>query len=106
MLTSKQRAFLRGQANALPVVFQIGKGEIDEQVIESTRSCLAARELIKMKVLENSQYNAAEAAEILCEEVGCESVQIIGSKFVLYRETHSKPKEKRIELVKAKKAKK
>ena len=86
MLTSKQRAFLRGQANALPGVFQIGKGEIDEQVIESTRSCLAARELIKMKVLENSQYNAAEAAEILCEEIGCESVQIIGSKFVLFQQ--------------------
>ena len=86
MLTSKQRAFLRGQANALPVVFQIGKGEIDEQVVESTRSCLAARELIKMKVLENSQYTAAEAAEILCEEIGCESVQIIGSRFVLFQQ--------------------
>ena len=86
MLTSKQRAFLRGQANALPVVFQIGKGEIDEQVIESTRSCLAARELIKMKVLENSQYTAAEAAEVLCQEIGCESVQIIGSKFVLFQQ--------------------
>ena len=89
MLTSKQRAFLRGQANALPVVFQIGKGEIDEQVVESTRSCLAARELIKMKVLENSQYTAAEAAEAaeaLCEAIGCESVQIIGSKFVLFQQ--------------------
>ena len=86
MLTSKQRAFLRGQANALPVVFQIGKGEIDDQVIESTRSCLAARELIKMKVLENSQYTAAEAAEALCEAIGCESVQIIGSKFVLFQQ--------------------
>ena len=86
MLTSKQRAFLRGQANALHVVFQIGKGEIDEQVVESTRSCLAARELIKMKVLENSQYTAAEAAEALCEAIGCESVQIIGSKFVLFQQ--------------------
>ncbi len=86
MLTSKQRAFLRAQANSLQVVFQIGKGEIDEQIVESTRSCLAARELIKMKVLENSQYTAAEAAEILCQELGCESVQIIGSKFVLFRQ--------------------
>ena len=86
MLTSKQRAFLRGQANALQVVFQIGKGEIDEQVIESTRSSLAARELIKLKVLENSQYTAGEAAEILCQEIGCESVQIIGSKFVLFQQ--------------------
>ena len=84
MLTSKQRAFLRGQANALPVVFQIGKGEIDDAVIESTRKCLAARELIKLKVLEHSPYTAAEAAEALCAAIGCESVQIIGSKLVLF----------------------
>ncbi len=84
MLTSKQRAFLRGQANALPVVFQIGKGEIDEALIESTKNCLAARELIKLKVLETSMYSAAEAAEILCQAIGCESVQIIGGKLVLF----------------------
>lgn len=95
MLTSKQRAFLRAQANSLQVVFQIGKGEIDEQIVESTRSCLAARELIKMKVLENSQYTAAEAAEILCQELGCESVQIIGSKFVLFQQ---KKKDSRFDL--------
>lgn len=95
MLTSKQRAFLRGQANALPVVFQIGKGEIDDQVIESTRACLAARELIKMKVLENSQYTAAEAAEALCEAIGCESVQVIGGKFVLFLQ---KKKDSKYEL--------
>lgn len=84
MLNSKQRAFLRGQANALPVVFQVGKGEINDAVVESTRKCLAARELIKMKVLETSTYSAAEAAEALCRAIGCESVQIIGSKFVLF----------------------
>ena len=84
MLTSKQRAFLRGQANALPVVFQIGKGEIDADVIRATRDCLAARELIKLKVLENSSYTATEAAEALCQAIGCESVQIIGGKLVLF----------------------
>ena len=86
MLNSKQRAWLRSQANTLDPVFQVGKGEIDETLIRATADCLAARELIKMKVLENSQYNAAEAAEILCEEIGCESVQIIGSKFVLFQQ--------------------
>lgn len=86
MLTSKQRAILRGQANGLDVVFQVGKGEIDEMLIKSTADCLAARELIKMKVLETSVYSAREAAEILAEKTGSECVQAIGSKFVLYKQ--------------------
>ena len=65
-------------------VFQVGKGEIDETLIKSTADCLAARELIKMKVLENSPYTAKEAAAILAEATGADVVQVIGSKFVLY----------------------
>lgn len=59
MLTSKQRAILRKEAQALPVVFQVGKGEIDQALVKSTAECLAARELIKMKVLETSMYTRA-----------------------------------------------
>lgn len=66
-MTSKQRAILRAQANGLDVVFQVGKGEIDDALVKSTADCLAARELIKMKVLENSAYSAKEAAAILAE---------------------------------------
>ena len=84
MLTSKQRAILRAAANTMDPVFQVGKGEIDETPIKSTADCLAARELIKMKVLENSPYTAKEAAAILAEATGAEVVQVIGSKFVLY----------------------
>ena len=84
MLTSKQRAVLRAQANTLDPVFQVGKGAIDETLIKSTADCLAARELIKMKVLENSMYSAREAAEILADATGAEVVQVIGAKFVLY----------------------
>ena len=90
MLTSKQRAILRAQANGLDVVFQVGKGEIDDALVKSTADCLAARELIKMKVLENSEYDAREAADILCEAIHAECVQVIGRKFVLFRK---KPKE-------------
>ena len=86
MLTSKQRAFLRKEANGLTPVFQVGKGEIDEALIRSTADCLAARELIKMKVLETSAYSAREAAALLAEATGSESVQIIGAKFVLYKQ--------------------
>ena len=84
MLTSKQRAVLRKHAQSLDVVFQVGKGEIDEALVKSTAECLAARELIKMRVLENSPYSHREAAEILAEKTGADCVQVIGSKFVLY----------------------
>ena len=55
MLTSKQRAALRGAANGLDPVFQIGKGEIDEAMTAAIAACLDARELIKVKVLDNSE---------------------------------------------------
>lgn len=90
MLTSKQRATLRAKANTLEVVFQVGKGEIDEQLIKSTADCIAARELIKMKVLETSMYTAKEAANILAEATGSDVVQVIGGRFVLYKQ---KPKD-------------
>ena len=60
-LTSKQRAALRSAANTIDPVFQIGKGEIDETLIQGLADCIAARELIKIKVLENSEYSAREA---------------------------------------------
>lgn len=89
-LTSKQRAALRGAANTLDPVFQIGKGEIDEPLCQAVADCLAARELIKLKVLENSEYTPREAADLLCEATGAACVQVIGRKFVLFR---PKPKE-------------
>lgn len=86
MLTSKQRAILRGKANTLNPVFQVGKGEIDETMVQAVSDCLAAQELIKLKVLDNSIYNAREASVLLAEATGADCVQVIGSKFVLYRQ--------------------
>ena len=85
MLTSKQRATLRGIASTMDPVYQVGKGEIDEALVEGVSNCLAARELIKLKVLKNSLYTAREAAEILAEKTGAECVQVIGRKFVLFK---------------------
>lgn len=84
MLNSKQRAALRGAANSLEPVFLVGKGEIDETLIRGVADCLAARELIKLKVLETSSYTPREAADALCEATGADCVQVIGSKFVLF----------------------
>ena len=96
-LTSKQRAALRSAANTIDPVFQIGKGEIDETLIQGLADCIAARELIK--VLENSEYSAREAADTLCEALDCECVQVIGRKFVLFKK---KKKESAFDAVFAK----
>lgn len=83
-LTSKQRAALRGQAQHIDTIFQIGKGGVTEETCVQITNALLARELIKLKVLDTCPHTAKQAAEILCKSTGSESVQIIGSKFVLF----------------------
>lgn len=100
MLTSKQRAYLRGLAAAEDTIVIIGKGGITENIIIQMNDALKARELVKGRVLENSLLTAREAADALNETCRAEIVQVIGSKFVLYKRNEQKPK---IELPKAKK---
>ena len=100
-LTSKQRAQLRGIANSIDTILIVGKDGIGENLIKQANDALEAREIIKGRVLDNNiEYDARLAAEELAKATRSQVVQVIGTKFVLYRETHSKPKEKRIELVK------
>ena len=99
-LTSKQRAQLRGLANDIDTIVHIGKDGIGDNLIKQADDALEARELIKGKVLENSMQSAREGAEELAKATRSQVVQVIGTKFVLYRETHSKEKDKRIKLVK------
>ena len=99
-LSSKQRAQLRGLANDIDTILYIGKDGVGPALVKQADDALEARELIKGKVLENSPLSPREGAEELAQAARAEVVQVIGSKFVLYRETHSKPKEKRIKLVK------
>ena len=96
-LTSKQRAQLRAMANPLEPIVHIGKGDLGDNLI---RQALEARELIKCRVLETSEYTAREAAEALAPAVRAEIVQVIGTKFVLYRQSHKKDKKDKIVLVK------
>ena len=101
-LTSKQRAQLRGLANTMDTILQVGKDGIGENLVKQADDALEARELIKGRVLENNiEYDARTAAAELAKATRSEVVQVIGSKFVLYRESHSKPKEKRVQLVKS-----
>ena len=99
-LTSKQRSQLRSMANGLDAIVHIGKDGIGPNLTRQADDALEARELIKGRVLENSPLSPREGAEELARATRSQVVQVIGTKFVLYRETHSRPKDKRIKLVK------
>ncbi|MCR5663923.1 MAG: YhbY family RNA-binding protein [Oscillospiraceae bacterium] len=97
-LTSKQRSQLRSLAAAEDTIIQVGKGGINDKLIESVSNALRARELVKGRVLENSMLTAREACDALSEACRAEQVQVIGTKFVLYKRNEKDPK---IELVKS-----
>lgn len=101
-LTSKQRAQLRGLANSIDTIVHVGKDGLGDNLIKQADDALEARELIKCKVLENSMLTAREAADALATATRSEVVQVIGTKFVLYRQSHNKDKKDRIVLVKDK----
>jgi RNA-binding protein len=87
MLTSKQRSYLRKLANSQNAIFQIGKGGISPMFVKQVEEALEARELIKINVLDNSDFTAREACDQLARETGAEGVQVIGNKFVLYKKS-------------------
>ena len=92
MLNSKQRALLRSLAAAEDTIIQVGKGGITESVTRQVEEALAARELIKGRVLESSMLTAREACEMLAESCRADSVQAIGNKFVLYKRNEKNPR--------------
>ncbi len=95
MITSKQRAYLRGLANGIPTIMQIGKGGIGENLIKTVSDALEARELIKLGVLENSMESPREVADALSAATDSDVVGVVGRKIILYRESVN---HKRIEL--------
>ena len=103
-LTSKQRAQLRGLANTIDTIIHVGKDGIGENLIKQADDALEARELIKGRVLENNiEYDARLAAQELAAATRSEVVQVIGTKFVLYRPSHKKDLKNKIVLVADKK---
>ena len=102
-LTSKQRAQLRGMANSLDPIVHIGKDGLTDNLVKQADEALEARELIKCKVLENAMLTAREACQKLSVKTRSEAVQVIGSKFVLFRQSHNKEKKDKIVLVKDRK---
>jgi len=100
MLTSKQRAQLRGIANSAETTLHIGKSGITEMVVAQLNEALVAREIVKGKVLESAPMTPREACDALCDAAKAMPVQVIGSKFVIYRPNPKLDKDKRIRLVK------
>lgn len=85
MLTSKERAALRAQANTLETTLMVGKGGVTEQVIAEAEAQLTARELVKGRVLEGALLTAREACDQICQATGADGVAALGSRFVIYR---------------------
>lgn len=86
-MNSKQRAYLRGLANKVTPIFQVGKGGINDNLIIQVEDALEARELIKLSVLENSLMSVKETAQEISDKTDSECIQVIGNKFVLYKES-------------------
>lgn len=91
MLTSKQRAYLRGIAQNYETIFQIGKGGISDNLIMQVNDALKKRELIKLRVLDNCELSSREAADQIAEKTSADVVQVIGSRFVLFKRNPQEP---------------
>lgn len=97
MLNSRQRAQLRAMANDMETILQIGKIGINENTIKQVRDALEARELIKLRILETCPTSVRETADTVAKETESDVVQVIGSRFILYKESKNN---KTIKLVK------
>ena len=90
-MTSKQRAYLRGLANTMETIMQIGKHGVTPETVEALDEMLESRELVKLNVLQNCDMAPAEAADALSGRTRAETVQVIGRKIVLFRQNREKP---------------
>ena len=85
MLTSKDRAQLRAQANTWETTLIVGKSGITDALVAEADNQLTTRELVKGKVLEGAFLSPREASDAICEATGADGVAVIGTKFVIYR---------------------
>ena len=95
MMTNKERAALRGQANTIDVTLMVGKGGVSETLIAEAEKLLEAHELVKGRVLEAAMLTAREACDALCEATGADGVQVVGGTFVIYRRSEKLERERK-----------
>lgn len=87
MMTSKERAALRAQANGLDVTLMVGKGGVSDALILEAEKLLDSHELVKGRVLEAALLTAREASDALCEALGADGIAVAGNTFVVYRKS-------------------
>lgn len=92
MLTSKQRAYLRGLANSYDSLFQIGKAGVSDTLIKQVEDALKKRELIKLNSLENCPNTPREVADEIATKAKCDVVQVVGRKMIFYKRNNEEPK--------------
>jgi len=92
MITSKQRAYLRGLANSYETLFQVGKSGVTDTLLKQVEDALKARELIKINSLETTPIMPKELANIIAEKVKCDVVQVVGRKMIFYKRNDKDPK--------------
>ena len=85
-MTSKQRAYLKSLAMTMDPVLQLGKGSVTPENTAAIDEALAARELIKISVLQNCLDDPRQMADVIAERTHSQVVQVIGKKIILYRE--------------------
>ena len=90
-MTSKQRAFLRKMASSINPIASVGKGGASPEVVTSVKEALDKRELIKVTVLDNCFDEVRDIADVISERTQSQVVQVIGRKFVLYKQNREKP---------------
>ncbi len=91
-MTSKQRAYLRGLANSVPAILQVGKNGLNDNLIKQVDDALEARELIKLSVLETAPEDNRTLAEEIASSTNSFLVQVVGNKITLYRARKKNPK--------------
>jgi len=95
-MTSKQRAYLKSLAQTMDPIFQVGKASMTPTLTAAIAEALAARELIKISVLQNCMDNPGDIAHMVAERTRSQVVQVIGKKIILYKE--GKDEKKKIQL--------
>lgn len=91
-MTSKQRAYLKGLANKLDPVFQVGKSSLTPELTAAIAEAFNTNELIKISVLKNCMEDPREIAQTVADRTRSQVVQVIGKKFVLYKPDKDKPR--------------